>query len=71
MTVTVVVRGQVSEGNCANEVSRAVRMALWQYRKGAAMTAVCDEDAATCQPPSGRTLRSVGVVGVFGIHGLS
>jgi len=54
---------QVTEGNCANEVSRAVRMSLWQYRKGAAMTAVCDEDAATCQPPAGKTLRSVGVAG--------
>jgi len=54
---------QVSEGNCATEVSRAVRMALWQYRKGAAMTAVCDDDAAQCQPQAGKTLRSVGVVG--------
>eukprot|EP00242_Pyramimonas_sp_CCMP2087_P000757 CAMPEP_0198232122 /NCGR_PEP_ID=MMETSP1445-20131203/115560_1 /TAXON_ID=36898 /ORGANISM="Pyramimonas sp., Strain CCMP2087" /LENGTH=884 /DNA_ID=CAMNT_0043912773 /DNA_START=630 /DNA_END=3284 /DNA_ORIENTATION=- len=54
---------QISDGNCANEVSRAVRMALWQYRKGSAMTAACDEDAASCQPPSGKTLKSVGVVG--------
>lgn len=54
---------RVSEGNCANEVSRAVRMSLWQYRKGSAMTAVCDEDAAKCTPPAGKTLRSVGVVG--------
>lgn len=54
---------QISDGNCASEVSRAVRMALWQYRKGSAMTAACDEDAATCQPPSGKTLKSVGVVG--------
>jgi len=54
---------RVTEGNCANEVSRAVRMSLWQYRKGSAMTAVCDEDAAKCTPPAGKTLRSVGVVG--------
>ena len=31
--------------------------------QGSAMTAACDEDAATCQPPSGKTLKSVGVVG--------
>lgn len=49
---------QVGSGNCASEVSRAVRMALWQYRKGAAMTLACDEDASTC--PSSV---AVGVIG--------
>eukprot|EP00854_Cymbomonas_tetramitiformis_P013737 gene13737-16236_t len=50
---------------CSYEVSRAARMALWQYRKGAAMTQVCDDDvSAFCTKlPSGKTIRSVGVVG--------
>jgi len=51
---------QVSAGDCSVEVSRAVRMALWQYRKGAAMTLACDADAATC---IGKGAGSVGIIG--------
>lgn len=51
---------QISAGDCAVEVSRAVRMALWQYRKGAAMTMACDADAATC---TGKGPGAVGIIG--------
>lgn len=29
---------------CQREMSRAVRMALWEYKKGAALTGWCDAD---------------------------
>ena len=37
---------------CQREMSRAVRMALWEYKKGAALTGWCDADVdaiPTCQ----------------------
>lgn len=37
----------LSSSDCQTEVARATKMALWQYRKGAAMTEECDEDAQT------------------------
>jgi len=35
----------MSDRACQNEIARALRMALWQYRSGAALTDVCDADA--------------------------
>ena len=35
--------GKLAEG-CQREMSRAVRMALWEYKKGAALTGWCDAD---------------------------
>ena len=32
---------------CQREMSRAVRMALWEYKGGAALTSVCDADVET------------------------
>eukprot|EP00238_Polyblepharides_amylifera_P013095 CAMPEP_0196572234 /NCGR_PEP_ID=MMETSP1081-20130531/2305_1 /TAXON_ID=36882 /ORGANISM="Pyramimonas amylifera, Strain CCMP720" /LENGTH=880 /DNA_ID=CAMNT_0041889479 /DNA_START=135 /DNA_END=2777 /DNA_ORIENTATION=+ len=40
----------LASSDCQNEVARATKMALWQYRKGAAMTEECDEDAQTLCP---------------------
>jgi len=51
---------QLESPGCAKEVSRSVRMALWQFRKGAALTNVCDMDVETGCPNSSR---NVGVVG--------
>ena len=34
----------MSDRACQNEIGRALRMALWQYRSGAALTDVCDAD---------------------------
>lgn len=34
----------MSDAACQNEIGRALRMALWQYRSGAALTDVCDPD---------------------------
>ena len=34
---------KLAEG-CQREMSRAVRMALWEYKKGAALTGWCDAD---------------------------
>ena len=30
--------------DCQREMSRAVRMALWEFRPGAALTSICDAD---------------------------
>ncbi|BDA41257.1 probable Golgi apparatus protein 1 [Coccomyxa sp. Obi] len=55
---------------CQREMSRAVRMALWEYKKGAALTGVCDADVAeipSCQTavanPKNRGIWSIGAVG--------
>eukprot|EP00878_Enallax_costatus_P007022 GHUV01007359.1.p1 GENE.GHUV01007359.1~~GHUV01007359.1.p1 ORF type:complete len:595 (+),score=136.49 GHUV01007359.1:1595-3379(+) len=46
--------------NCQNEMSRAVRFALWSYQKGQALTSVCDDDVNTfC--PKGAKARSGGM----------
>lgn len=35
---------------CQREMSRAVRLALWDFQKGGALTGVCDADVGTvCQ----------------------
>ena len=35
---------------CQREMSRAVRLALWDFQKGGALTGVCDEDVGSvCQ----------------------
>jgi hypothetical protein len=39
----------LAEG-CQREMSRAVRLALWDFQKGAALTGVCDADVGSvCQ----------------------
>jgi len=46
---------------CSNEVSRAVRMALWNYRKGAALTTACDIDVtSSCPDADEREIGSYG-----------
>lgn len=40
---------RVLADQCQTEMSRAVRLALWDYKPGAALTASCDKDVeATC-----------------------
>jgi len=51
----------ISESQCASEISRATRMAIWQYRKGVALTQTCDADVDKfC---SGVSISTVGAVG--------
>ena len=38
---------------CQTEMSRAVRLALWDYKPGAALTATCDKDVETQCPRVG------------------
>jgi Golgi apparatus protein 1 len=47
---------------CQAEVSRALRMALWQYRPNSALTDVCDADIAERCPDEGANV-AVGSVG--------
>ena len=47
---------------CQAEVGRALRMALWQYRPGAALTDVCDADVASRCPDEHANV-AVGSVG--------
>jgi len=55
----------LSSSDCQGEVARSTKMALWQYRKGAAMTEECDEDAQTLCPADfpvgGVTLKKLGL----------
>ncbi|MEW5310424.1 MAG: hypothetical protein WDW38_002223 [Sanguina aurantia] len=58
---------RVLADQCQTEMSRAVRLALWDYKPGAALTASCDKDVqATC--PKGSKSRSAAVftIGVVG-----
>ncbi|GFH19709.1 uncharacterized protein HaLaN_16706 [Haematococcus lacustris] len=52
---------------CQTEMSRAVRLALWDYTPGAALTAACDNDVATQCPRGARSkagaVFTIGVVG--------
>jgi Golgi apparatus protein 1 len=51
----------ISESQCASEISRATRMAIWQYRKGVALTQSCDADVDKfC---SGISVSTVGAIG--------
>jgi len=54
----------LASSDCQGEVARATKMALWQYRKGAATTEECDEDAQTLCPADfpvgGVTLKNLG-----------
>ena len=54
------VRGYSSlNETCQREMSRAVRLALWDFQKGGALTGVCDADVGTvCQA---RLLRKRGL----------
>lgn len=36
--------------SCQTEMSRAVRLALWDYKPGAALTTACDDDVDTHCP---------------------
>ena len=40
---------KVSEG-CQSEMSRAVRIALWDYKPGAGLTMACDSDVTSQCP---------------------
>ncbi|KAK9838535.1 hypothetical protein WJX81_005974 [Elliptochloris bilobata] len=63
------VRGYSSlNETCQREMSRAVRLALWDFQKGAALTGVCDADVGNvCQAaqesPRARAAWSIGAVG--------
>lgn len=51
----------IAESQCANEISRATRMAIWQYRKGAALTQTCDADVdKLCKGVSTSTVGAMG-----------
>ncbi|KAK9820440.1 hypothetical protein WJX72_010380 [[Myrmecia] bisecta] len=57
----------ISEG-CQREMSRAVRMALWEYKKGGALTGMCDADVGSIcgkatKNPKNRGIWSIGAVG--------
>jgi hypothetical protein len=39
-----------TQDNCQNEMSRAVRFALWDYSEDAPLTAVCDADVKNVCP---------------------
>lgn len=58
--------GAISEA-CQTQVSRAVRMALWEYKPGMALTGACDADVASICPKAGdskqRAVWSIGAVG--------
>lgn len=41
---------RVLADQCQTEMSRAVRLALWDYKPGAALTASCDKDVANTCP---------------------
>ena len=45
-----------TQENCQNEMSRAVRFALWDYSEEAPLTAVCDADVKSICPKVGRTV---------------
>jgi len=53
--------------SCQSEMSRAVRLALWDYKPGAAFTAACDSDVETQCPRGSRSksgqVFTIGVVG--------
>lgn len=57
---------QISE-QCQTEMSRAVRLALWDYKAGAALTAACDNDVGKLCPKGSRSktgaVFTIGVVG--------
>eukprot|EP00195_Chlamydomonas_chlamydogama_P004977 CAMPEP_0202901334 /NCGR_PEP_ID=MMETSP1392-20130828/14194_1 /ASSEMBLY_ACC=CAM_ASM_000868 /TAXON_ID=225041 /ORGANISM="Chlamydomonas chlamydogama, Strain SAG 11-48b" /LENGTH=885 /DNA_ID=CAMNT_0049587883 /DNA_START=46 /DNA_END=2703 /DNA_ORIENTATION=- len=57
---------QITE-QCQTEMSRAVRLALWDYKPGAALTAACDKDVDTNCPRGSRSksgaVFTIGVVG--------
>eukprot|EP00798_Chlamydomonas_sp_ICE-L_P000438 gene438-1836_t len=50
--------------NCQSEMSRAVRLALWDFKEGAPLTTMCDADVqAKCPKDKGKNMFSIGVVG--------
>lgn len=52
---------------CQSEMSRAVRMAFWDFKLGAALTTACDEDVgAVCPAQSRAKNRGVYTIGVIG-----
>mmetsp|Transcript_65397 Transcript_65397/g.206659 ORF Transcript_65397/g.206659 Transcript_65397/m.206659 type:complete len:905 (-) Transcript_65397:279-2993(-) len=51
---------------CQKEVSRAVRMAVWQFKAGNALTAVCDDDAASLCSEHGAKGSGVAGIGAVG-----
>eukprot|EP01025_Chloroclados_australasicus_P017425 TRINITY_DN188_c0_g2_i1.p1 TRINITY_DN188_c0_g2~~TRINITY_DN188_c0_g2_i1.p1 ORF type:complete len:924 (-),score=69.62 TRINITY_DN188_c0_g2_i1:353-2872(-) len=53
--------------DCSTEVTRAVRMALWTYKAGAAITGVCDADVNTsCAAVADKHKRKAFGIGVVG-----
>ena len=53
----------IAEG-CSRELSRAVRMTLWQYRKGQALTKSCDNDVEKlCADQKKNGYYGIGVAG--------
>jgi len=55
---------------CQTEMSRAVRFALWDYKSGAGLTAVCDDDVSSVCP-SGASKRAGGVFTIGVVRQLS
>lgn len=52
----------MSDRACQSEIGRALRMALWQYRSGAALTEACDADVEQFCAPE-QTKKTIGAVG--------
>eukprot|EP00850_Spirogloea_muscicola_P014522 SM000105S13867 [mRNA] locus=s105:179263:185692:- [translate_table: standard] len=53
-------------GRCQTEVSYAVRMALWQYKKGASLTEACDADVErTCSSEDAKEINGA-VIALYG-----
>eukprot|EP01024_Parvocaulis_polyphysoides_P049908 TRINITY_DN4859_c0_g2_i4.p1 TRINITY_DN4859_c0_g2~~TRINITY_DN4859_c0_g2_i4.p1 ORF type:complete len:703 (+),score=133.40 TRINITY_DN4859_c0_g2_i4:438-2546(+) len=58
---------QEVDDSCSVEVTRAVRMALWTYKAGAAITMVCDADVnTTCSSIADRHKKKAFGIGVVG-----
>jgi len=56
-----------TQENCQNEMSRAVRFALWDYSEEAPLTAVCDADVKSiCPKNAGKRRSGVFTIGVVG-----
>ena len=53
---------KVSEG-CQSEMSRAVRIALWDYKPGAGLTMACDSDVTSQCPKVSRHATALSGVG--------
>eukprot|EP00884_Botryococcus_braunii_P009912 jgi/Botrbrau1/18922/Bobra.177_2s0076.1 len=58
---------EIADEQCMQELSRAVRMALWDFKKGAALTGVCDVDVdKVCQKKEAAAKKAAFNIGYIG-----